>query len=278
TWAALLGVYKDHDFRERYSKALCADAGDATQEQLASGRLDDKAVNQIAVDLPRCHAYDGLLASPIGQTSLRHVLISTLLMPPGSLEYTQLSGFFSTGGFTTGLKAFFNVLFRLFAFHAPGLAVTLTNLNVPLVGLTTGWIYTMFAHAMPLDRTELLWDTLIVGPPSFLMFFYIAIFLQLDQQVNLQSLGLEKLCTILSNFPDIDLDKCRADALRFALATPISLTVGPDVNIGGREANSNLPDSVTGGGSASCPFYEYNGYDVVRYNQVIPIESSVFDA
>ncbi|GAA56933.1 TBC domain-containing protein kinase-like protein [Clonorchis sinensis] len=287
TWAALLGVYKDHDFRERYSKALCADAGDATQEQLASRRLDDKAVNQIAVDLPRCHAYDGLLASPIGQTSLRHVLISTLLMPPGSLEYTQgmdsvaavfvrlfhpdqalaaaclhalfhtkLSGFFSTGGFTTGLKAFFNVLFRLFAFHAPGLAVSLTNLNVPLVGLTTGWIYTMFAHAMPLDRTELLWDTLIVGPLSFLMFFYIAIFLQLDQQVNLQSLGLEKLCTILSNFPDIDLDKCRADALRFALATPISLTVGPGVNIGGREANPNLPDSVTKSGNASCPFYE----------------------
>ncbi|KER18070.1 hypothetical protein T265_16314, partial [Opisthorchis viverrini] len=93
-----------------------------------------------------------------------------------ALFHTKLSGFFSTGGFTTGLKAFFNVLFRLFAFHAPGLAVTLTNLNVPLVGLTTGWIYTMFAHAMPLDRTELLWDTLIVGPPSFLMFFYIAIF------------------------------------------------------------------------------------------------------
>lgn len=37
-------------------------------------------------------------------------------------------------------------------------------------------------------------------------------------------LGLEKICTILSNFPDINLDKCRTDALKLALATPRSLT------------------------------------------------------
>ncbi|VDQ17160.1 unnamed protein product, partial [Trichobilharzia regenti] len=35
---------------------------------------------------------------------------------------------------------------------------------------------------------------------------------------------MEKICTILSNFPDINLDKCRNDALKLALATPRSLT------------------------------------------------------
>lgn len=263
-WAALLGVHRDRSFRERYAAASVATAhGGETGDILEFGsshygKLDEKSANQIAVDLPRCHAYDALLASPSGHASLRQVLVSTLSMQPNNLEYTQgmdsvaavfvrlcypddalaaaclqalfstkLSHFFAVGQFTSGLKAFFNVLLRLFAFHAPSLAVCLTELNVPLVGLTTGWIYTLFSHAMPLDRTEVIWDTLIAGPPSLPMFFYIAVFLQLDQQISLESIGLEKICTVLSNFPDIDLDKCRSDALRFAVATPISLTMGP---------------------------------------------------
>ncbi|VDP86773.1 unnamed protein product [Echinostoma caproni] len=275
-WSALLGVDSDHTYRERYARALCSTtvhpANKTAKSEVKSshesnnhsssqnsdtiyGLLDEKAANQISVDLPRCHAYDALLASPMGQASLRRVLVATLLMHPGTLEYTQgmdsvaavfvrlcfpdealaaaclnallrtkLSTFFSSDGFTHGLKQFFDVLLRLFAFHNPSLAVSLTDLNVPLVGLTTGWIYTLFAHAMPLDRVELMWDTLIVGPPSLSIFFYLAIFLQLDQQVNFEALGLEQICTILSNFPEIDLDKCRADALRYALATPVSLT------------------------------------------------------
>ncbi|KAA3677512.1 TBC domain-containing protein kinase-like protein [Paragonimus westermani] len=265
-WSALLGVHRNHRFREQYAKAfyhcpsllanvLGVDVEPSTLPDCVHGQLDEKAVNQIAVDLPRCHAYDALLASPIGQASLRQVLISTLMLQPGCLEYTQgmdsvaavflrlcypdealaaaclhsffttkLPSFFATAGFTVGLKTFFNVLLRLFAFHLPGLACYLTDINVPLVGLTTGWIYTMFAHAMPLDRTELVWDTLVVGPSALPMFFYLAVFLQLDQQVHFESVGLEKICTILSNFPDVDLDKCRSDALRFSLSTPTSLT------------------------------------------------------
>ncbi|TPP56416.1 TBC domain-containing protein kinase protein [Fasciola gigantica] len=239
-WSALLGVDSDHNYRERFAEALCsttlhtatADVSSCKSSELINpitsqmldpiyGLLDDKAANQISVDLPRCHAYDALLASPMGQTSLRRVLVATLLMHPGTLEYTQgmdsvaavfvrlcfpdealaaaclnallrtkLSIFFSSDGFTHGLRQFFDVLLRLFAFHNPSLAVNLTDLNVPLVGLTTGWIYTLFAHAMPLDRVELMWDTLIVGPPSLSLFFYLAIFLQLDQQVN-----FERLCS-----------------------------------------------------------------------------------
>ncbi|CAL8100326.1 unnamed protein product [Calicophoron daubneyi] len=282
-WAALLGIHRDPLYRQRYAKALCSTTpSESTKEKEQAsgefggtsdrlsvditdpiyGRLDEKAANQIAVDLPRCHGYDGLLASSIGQSSLRRVLVATLLMQPGTFEYTQgmdsvaavfvrlcypdealaaaclhsllttkLPSFFSTGGFTVGLKAFFNVLLRLFVFHMPHLAIAFVDLNVPLVGLTTGWIYTLFAHAMPLDRTEILWDTLIAGPPSLSMFVYIAIFLQLDQQINFESLDVEKICTILSNFPEVDLDRCRSDALLFALATPKSLTLGPGVNL-----------------------------------------------
>lgn len=111
-----------------------------------------------------------------------------------ALLRTKLSIFFSSDGFTHGLRQFFDILLRLFAFHNPNLAVSLTDLNVPLVGLTTGWIYTLFAHAMPLDRVELMWDTLIVGPPSLSMFYYLAIFLQLDQQVNFEVSYLNSFC------------------------------------------------------------------------------------
>lgn len=99
---------------------------------------------------------------------------------------TKLPGFFSSGGLTVGLKSYFNTLLRLLAFHVPRLAIRLVDINVPLIGLTTGWIYTLFAHAMPLDRIELLWDTIIPGPASLSMFFYIAFFIQLDRQINLE--------------------------------------------------------------------------------------------
>ncbi|CAH8657172.1 unnamed protein product [Schistosoma haematobium] len=264
-WAALLDVYPNRDFESAYLKALHRinkfglDVTPINElnnnNNLSCDLLDEKVINQISVDLPRCHAYDPLLASSIGQSVLRRVLLATLLMKPGALDYTQgmdsvaavfvricypdealaaaclnaflstkLPGFFSSGGLTVGLKSYFNTLLRLLAFHVPRLAIRLVDINVPLIGLTTGWIYTLFAHAMPLDRIELLWDTIIPGPASLSMFFYIAFFIQLDRQINLELLGLEKICTILSNFPDINLDKCRTDALKLALATPRSLT------------------------------------------------------
>nr|VZI29676.1 unnamed protein product [Spirometra erinaceieuropaei] len=182
---------------------------------LLSG-LSEKALSQIAVDLPRCHAYDPLMASPLGQSRLRSVLIATLLSNAGRFEYTQgmdslaavftrlifhnpqeatacltsilslrLPTFFSTRRFAVGLKSYFNLLLPLLAFHLPSLAAHFARLNVPLTGLTTGWIYTLFSHSMPLDRTEILWDSIIAGPVSFPMFVYVAIFYQLDQQIQL---------------------------------------------------------------------------------------------
>ncbi|KAK4475686.1 hypothetical protein MN116_000953 [Schistosoma mekongi] len=276
-WAALLDVYPNRDFESLYLKTLhkinklgleipptnepnnneqdSDSNSNSKSNDFSWDLLGGKVINQISVDLPRCHAYDPLLASSVGQSVLRRVLLATLLMKPGALDYTQgmdsvaavfvricypdealasaclnaflsrkLPGFFSSGGLTVGLKSYFNTLIRLLAFHLPRLAVRLVEMNVPLIGLTTGWIYTLFAHAMPLDRIELLWDTIIPGPASLSMFFYIAFFIQLDRQVNFESLGLEKICTILSNFPDVNLDKCRTDALKLAVVTPRSLT------------------------------------------------------
>ncbi|CAH8649081.1 unnamed protein product [Heterobilharzia americana] len=107
-WAALLEVYPNREFESSYLKALYeirklglevspTDEFNNTEQNNDSNKnsdfncdlLDEKVLNQISVDLPRCHAYDPLLASPVGQSVLRRVLIATLLMKPGALDYTQ---------------------------------------------------------------------------------------------------------------------------------------------------------------------------------------------
>ncbi|KAM7538613.1 hypothetical protein Aperf_G00000056114 [Anoplocephala perfoliata] len=214
-------------------------------------------MGQISVDLPRCHAYDLLIGSPLGQHRLRSVLVAALLANGDRVEYTQgmdslaavftrlcfpdptsaahclsnllssprLINFFARRRFTAGLQAYFRTLLRLLAFHVPAVAAHFARLGVPLTGLTAGWMYTLFAHYMPLDRTEILWDRLLASPSPLPMLVYVAIFHQVNQQCRLLTLNQESICTLLSNFPDFNLDQCLEDALTFAAATPISLTM-----------------------------------------------------
>ncbi len=48
-------------------------------------------MSQISVDLPRCHAYDLLIGSPLGQQRLRSVLVASLLANDDKYEYTRSS-------------------------------------------------------------------------------------------------------------------------------------------------------------------------------------------
>nr|CDS33892.1 TBC domain containing protein kinase [Hymenolepis microstoma] len=270
-WSALLGVksgYSDDMNRQMIETALSLASTIPTQPSSSSSTtteyfhepkvgLSDQVMSQISVDLPRCHAYDLLIGSPLGQHRLRSVLVAALLANENRFEYTQgmdslaavftrlffsdptsathclanlltsprLVNFFTRRRFTTGLQAYFSTLLRLLAFHVPSVAAHFARLGVPLTGLTAGWMYTLFAHSMPLDRTEILWDRLLASPSPLPMLVYVAIFHQVNQQYRLLKLNQESICTLLSNFPDFNLDQCLEDALMFAAATPISLTV-----------------------------------------------------
>ncbi|KAL3318477.1 hypothetical protein Ciccas_002853 [Cichlidogyrus casuarinus] len=295
-WAALLGVHRDNCIRERYLERLLL-AGMSFKSEVGSYQsyfnldpallaglnnfdsstikkpttpevelhfmttksvLDEKSINQIAVDLPRCHAYDPLLSSDYGQMKLRRVLTSALVDGTNPNSYTQgmdslaavftrisyadealasamlnalieqrLAGMFTVGGFTLGLTAYFVVIRRLLAFHMPNLATHFHRLNVPITGLTTGWIYTLFAHSIPLDLAEQLWDSMLPAPSSILIFIYLAVFKLLQSQTRIERMGLEQICTLLSNFPQVNLDRLRADAIKFAENTPGSLVKHP---------------------------------------------------
>lgn len=111
-------------------------------------------------------------------TSAAHCL-SDLLSSP------RLINFFARRRFTAGLQAYFCTLLRLLAFHVPAVAAHFARLGVPLTGLTAGWMYTLFAHYMPLDRTEILWDRLLAAPSPLPMLVYVAIFYQVNQQCRL---------------------------------------------------------------------------------------------
>uniref|UniRef100_A0A5K3ERB1 Protein kinase domain-containing protein n=1 Tax=Mesocestoides corti TaxID=53468 RepID=A0A5K3ERB1_MESCO len=257
-WAALLGVssgLQDDRTRRKISAALSIASAERSRILFRADALSEQVLSQINVDLPRCHAYDLLIGSPLGQHRIRSVLVAALVANDNRYEYTQgmdslaavftrlffsdpelatcclsnllasrLAGFFSRRRFTSGLQAYFSLLLRLLAFHVPSVASHFAHLAVPLTGLTAGWIYTLFAHSMPLDRTEILWDSLLAAPPALLMFVYVAIFHQVNQQCRLKSLNQENICTLLSNFPDFNLDRCLDDALVFAADTPASLT------------------------------------------------------
>lgn len=52
--------------------------------------LSNQVTGQISVDLPRCHAYDLLIGSPLGQQRLRRILVASLLSNGDRFDYTQV--------------------------------------------------------------------------------------------------------------------------------------------------------------------------------------------
>lgn len=105
-WAALLGVKKTNHSNEQ--AAALSVAIDQRQRLFSASPtlnrglgpqflqgLSKQALSQIAVDLPRCHAYDPLMASPLGQEHLSTVLVASLLSNADKYEYTQVSNFVS---------------------------------------------------------------------------------------------------------------------------------------------------------------------------------------
>ena len=88
-WAALLGVnsgFQDDISKRKIEAALSV----TTSTSLLKCHLSEQVMGQIAVDLPRCHAYDLLIGSPLGQQRLHSVLVAALLANDDRFEYTQV--------------------------------------------------------------------------------------------------------------------------------------------------------------------------------------------
>lgn len=242
-WTVLLGLHeKSDDEMQRSYDAL---------DKEGEGPAD----RQIDLDIPRCHQYNPLLASPEGHRKLRRLLKAWVLAQQGHQVYWQgldsLLAPFLTLNFEREARAYWclhsltsrylpnfflpdNTIplqehlatFRqLLAYHDPQLATHLADVGFQPDLYSISWFLTLFAHIFPLDQVYKLWDVLLVHSPALTHFIAVAILHQL--RTTLLPMDFNH-CIILfsgggSALMSIDLESTVRRALAAFRATPPSI-------------------------------------------------------
>ncbi|RWS25441.1 TBC domain-containing protein kinase-like protein [Leptotrombidium deliense] len=207
---------------------------------------------QINVDIPRCHQYNDLLASPQGHQKLKRILKAWLSINEPNYVYWQgldslaapfvvlnfdneamafacfdafihkyLRGFFNKDNSPT-IQEYLALFSHLIAFHDPLLFNHLRQLGFTPELYAIPWFLTMFTHVLPLHKIVHVWDTLLLGSEPFPLFIGLAILLQLRDQ--LLGYTFNDCILIFSDLPEIDIERCVKDAIRLFCATPKSAT------------------------------------------------------
>jgi len=235
TWAAILNVKWTHmDEYERIDKV--------------TGTTTDR---QISVDIPRCHQYNELLASPQGHLKLTRIL-KTWLRKSEPLGYVYwqgldslaapfvivnfgnearafacfdqfimkyLRGFFDRDNSPT-IQEYLALFSHLLAFHDPDLFNHLDSLAFTPELYAIPWFLTMFTHVLPLHKTIHVWDTLLFGNETFPLCIGLGILMQLRSQ--LLEFSFNDCILIFSDLPEINIDVLVKDAISIFKATPRS--------------------------------------------------------
>eukprot|EP01111_Echinosteliopsis_oligospora_P003426 TRINITY_DN15432_c0_g1_i1.p1 TRINITY_DN15432_c0_g1~~TRINITY_DN15432_c0_g1_i1.p1 ORF type:complete len:267 (-),score=53.63 TRINITY_DN15432_c0_g1_i1:100-900(-) len=172
-WSSLLGVKDVDECKKEYEKY------DTMKEGIA-----DK---QIELDIPRCHQYHDLLASPSGHLKFKRILkawvmankenvywqgLDSTLAPFLALYFTDEARAFSclqrfmkkylqsfyTKDNTLSLQGYLTVFRQLTAYHDPLLAFHLYNIDFEPDLYAIPWFLTSFTHIFPLQRVYPLFD------------------------------------------------------------------------------------------------------------------------
>lgn len=149
---------------------------------------------QISVDIPRCHQYNEMLASPQGHLKLKRILkawlahneangevywqgLDSLAAPFVILNFNNepqafacfdlfvkkyLNGFFQKDN-SALIQEYLALFQTIISFHDPQLSNHLALLNFVPDLYAISWFLTMFTHILPLYQIVQLWDTLILG-------------------------------------------------------------------------------------------------------------------
>lgn len=235
TWAAILDIrWSDLQLYERINKTT-----------------NTSTERQISVDIPRCHQYNDLLASPQGHLKLTKILkawlkhnepqgfvywqgLDSLAAPFVILNFSNeplafacfdafinkyLRGFFAKDNSPT-IQEYLALFSHLIAFHDADLFNHLDQLGFTPELYAIPWFLTMFTHVLPLHKTIHLWDTLLFGNESFPLCIGLAILLQLRSQIL--SYTFNDCILIFSDLPEINMDTCVKDATALFKQTPKS--------------------------------------------------------
>ena len=233
-WASLLGI--EHDTVARY-QGIDKDSWTPTDRQ-------------IEVDIPRCHQYNTLLASPEGHRKFKRVLKAWVATNPQyvywqgldslsapfiylnfndePLAFACLSAFipkYLHGMFQRDNAAVIQEYLAKFshvqAFHEPQLFCHLDGIGFIPDLYAIPWILTMFAHVFPLQNIFHLWDKLLLGDSSFPLCIGLAILMQLKERL-LQS-EFNECILLFSDLPAVDIERCVKDSIKCFCSTPKSL-------------------------------------------------------
>ena len=234
-WAALLGI--EHDVQAAY-EAIDKDTPTLTDRQ-------------IEVDIPRCHQYNTLLASPEGHRKFKRILKAWVATNPQyvywqgldslaapflylnfndeALAFACLQAFipkYLLGMFRQDnaavIQEYLAKFSHLQAFHDPVLFNHLDEIGFIPDLYAIPWVLTMFAHVFPLQSIFHLWDKLLLGNESFPLCVALAILTQL--RARLLDAEFNDCILLFSDLPAIDIEECVNDSIRIFCATPKSLT------------------------------------------------------
>jgi TBC domain-containing protein kinase-like protein len=202
---------------------------------------------QIEVDIPRCHQYDALIASPDAHNKLKRILKAWVLSNSNlvywqgldslcapflylnfnneAVAYGSLQNFVLKYATNFFLKDNSNVIHeylaafsRITAFHDPELASHFESIDFRPDLYAIPWFLTMFAHVFPLHKIFHLWDTLLLGNPEFPLCIGVAILKQL-RNILLNS-DFNECILLFSELPEINIQKCVTDSLNIFQNTP----------------------------------------------------------
>lgn len=203
---------------------------------------------QISVDIPRCHQYNELMASPQGHQKLARVLKAWLNHNASEYVYWQgldslaapflllnfhdeamafacfnafvdkyLKGFFKKDNQII-VQEYLSMFSELLLYHDPALASHLEELGFLPNLYAIPWFLTMFTHVLPLHKILHVWDRLLLGDEKFPLCIGLAILNQLRPE--LMEFSFNDCIVAFSNLPEIDIERCIRDATHFYNSTP----------------------------------------------------------
>eukprot|EP01132_Coremiostelium_polycephalum_P004970 gene4970-6191_t len=237
-WAAILSV-NDHESVQLFN----------------SINLDQKGPNdkQFEVDIPRCHQYHPLLSSKQGHYQLFRLLKAWTILNIEKGCYWQgldnvaspfvVHHFFNESKSFACLKSFVDkylkILYvpnnyaslsdmmltyqQLLSYHDPEVSNHIHQIQLEPNFYAIPWFITIFAHLFPIDKIDILWDTILLGPSSLPYFIAVSIICQFRSYI-LKS-NLENCIKIISKISSADVHLCVKNAIDKFNNTPLSTTV-----------------------------------------------------
>lgn len=234
-WAACLNI-SDHSIRRfHYFDTLSEHSSD----------------RQLMVDIPRCHQYDELMASPAAHCKLKRLLKAWLLAHPNFvywqgldslsapflvLHFNQLpvafaclesfialylNNFFLKDN-SAIIQEYLTIFNHLLAFVDAVLYAHLAEMDFLPELFAIPWFLTCFAHVLPLHKLFHVWDVLLLADSSFPLFIGLAIMIQL--RPRLISAHFNDAILLFSDLPDLNIERIVQDSQALYRMVPTSCT------------------------------------------------------